>query len=410
MSSERRSYRARWIVSVSSEPIADGTIEIENGIITALHDRHDPRATDLGNVAILPGLINAHTHLEFSDVTAPIEPAQPFSGWIRNVVANRRSRIGTDSRACVERGRDESLAAGVTALGEIATDDASLHILADGPRAIVFRELRGLQAAKFDEQYAVAVQHLDAAGSANVTHGLSPHAPYSVHPRLYHALVDLAKQRRAPLAVHLAETAAELELLRDGTGDLRGLLDEFGVWEPGALERGSRPLDYLRPLDGLDHALVIHGNYLDTEEQQFIAARENLTVVYCPRTHAYFGHALHPWKSLRQAGARVVIGTDSRASNPDLSVWNELLFLHEAAPEIAPLSLLRMATCDAADALGFGNATGRLEPGLSADVCLIALAGDRSEIAAYLLESQNQPAGCMLRGEWVRPPVSFNRG
>lgn len=135
-------------------------------------------------------------------------------------------------------------------------------------------------------------------------------------------------------------------------------------------------MDYLREFAGLTRGLVVHGNFLDAEEQKYLAEHENLSVVYCPRTHAYFGHAEHPWRSLLERGVRVAVGTDSRASNPDLSVWEELQFLRRKFPDVAGETLLRMGTKFGADALGLGDDCGTLEPGKRADFTFVKLAAE----------------------------------
>jgi len=377
----RQSFRARWVFPVDSPPIANGTVEIEAGRITAVHDRDDPRAQDLGDVALLPGLVNAHTHLEFSDLEVPVGPAQPFTAWIRSLVTARRERAA-DPVASIRQGLEEVRAAGTSLVGEIATSPALFSAVDPTagrlPRIIAFRELIGLPHSRKEAQLAIAREHLsgsapDAANTTNIVRGLSPHAPYSVHPDLYRALVDLAREHRAPLAIHLAETRAELELLAHGTGEFVTMLDAFGAWEPTAIPPGSRPFDYLRPLADLETALVIHGNYLAGDELDFLEQHANISVVYCPRTHAYFGHSPHPWKEMLQRGISLAVGTDSRGSNPDLCVWRELCFLRAEHPEVDPAVLLRLGTLDGARALGQSHETGSLTPGKRADIAVVRL-------------------------------------
>ena len=203
--------------------------------------------------------------------------------------------------------------------------------------------------------------------------GLSPHAPYSVHPRLLEQLVALAARRKAPVTTHLAETEQELQLLREGRGELVDFLTDLGAWRQGVIARSTRPLDYLRALSSLERVLVAHGNYLDDEELDFLAAHPHMALVYCPRTHAYFGHADHPWQKLSSRGGLVAIGTDGRGSNPDLSVWNELCFLHTKFPACDPALLLRMGTLNGARALGWEARFGTLEPGKAATLAVIRL-------------------------------------
>lgn len=399
-------YRAAWVVPLDGDPIPDGTVEIDaTGRIAAVHGKVDPRATDLGQVAILPGLVNAHTHLEFSDIESPLEPREPFTDWIRAVVKNRRGRT-TDGDDVVRGGLAESARAGTTLLGEIATNDRSAELCrTTGPLVVAFRELIGLRPDQVEEQIAIARRHLQQpseADSGRIIPAISPHAPYSVHPELFVRLVELATQQRCPLAIHLAETRAELELLKQATGPFVDLLREFGVWRDGILPTGSRPLWYLQQMANLKRGLVIHGNYLSDEEVEFLAAHENLTVVYCPRTHAYFRHDAHPWLELLECGARLAVGTDSRASNPDLSVWRELCFLYKRHAEIDPRLLLELGTLCGARALGLDEQTGSLTVGKRADLCVVRLpAACEMNPYSQLMQIDNEIAGTMCGGRWT---------
>lgn len=403
MPADRQCFKARWVVPVDAEPIEHGTVEVEAGRIVAVHGSHEPRARDLGNVAIVPGLVNAHTHLEFSRLKEPLRPPDPFTTWIQRVVAYRRD-AATDLDDSILEGYEQSRHSGVTTLGEIAaTDWPETQLPQGGPQAIVFRELRGLLPEKKEDQLAIARRYLQTAGATErIIHGISPHAPYSVHPDLFGELVDLAEQFSAPLAVHLAETRAELELLSDHRGEFVPTLENFGVWTKEAIPKGSRPLHYLRRLATLPHALVAHGNYLSPDEIDFVARHPNVAVVYCPRTHAFFGHAQHPWQQLLKQGATVAVGTDSRASNPDLSVWQELCFLHQRNPKCDPRLLLQMGTILGARALGVGHDTGSVTPGKAANLAVVSLAAANTT-SAYraLFHRRSRITAALCAEEWV---------
>jgi cytosine/adenosine deaminase-related metal-dependent hydrolase len=316
------------------------------------------------------------------------------------VVASRRGRAAPVEKA-VLAGLEESQKAGVTTLAEIATDDSVAGILesADAPHVTVFRELLALLPEQVEPQLAIARAHLEGGGRR----GLSPHAPYSVHPGLFDRLIDLASERHAPVAMHLAETPAELELLRDGTGEFVEMLRAFGVWREGLIPRGSRPIVYLRRLADVDRALVVHGNYLDQSELAFVARNPQLTVVYCPRTHSYFGHTPHPWRQLIERGASVAMGTDSRASNPDLSVWSELLFLRHRFPEVPPRLLLELGTVRGAKALGLETETGTIAPGKRADLAVVTLPSRSSDPWTSLFAPENRIETTAIPGSPVNP-------
>jgi cytosine/adenosine deaminase-related metal-dependent hydrolase len=212
---------------------------------------------------------------------------------------------------------------------------------------------------------------------ARMQDGISPHAPYTVSPILLRQLVTLARTRNMPLAMHLAESREELAFLKTGTGPFQELLDERSMWDAEAVPRGSRPLDYLRLLADAPRALVIHGNYLNDEEMAFLAGkRERMSLVYCPRTHAFFQHEPYPLTAAIAAGVRVALGTDSRASNPDLDLLAEMRFVARAYPTIDPHDVLRMGTLLGAEALGREDEVGSLTPGKLANVVAVPLPED----------------------------------
>ena len=207
--------------------------------------------------------------------------------------------------------------------------------------------------------------------------GLSPHAPYTVHPELLARAVDLSVEHEIPLAMHLAESREEIDFLRDGRGPFRELLESRGAWDPTARPRGARPLDELRVLARAHRALVVHGNYLDDEEIDFLGRqRRQMAVVYCPRTHAWFAHARYPLEKLLAAGAIVALGTDSRASSPDLSLLAEMRHVAREFPAMSRATILELGTLGGARALGLDSQIGTLEPGKWANLAAIALPED----------------------------------
>ena len=191
--------------------------------------------------------------------------------------------------------------------------------------------------------------------------------------------------------------AEELELLRDGTGPLRVCLEELGAWDATAIRPGTRPLDYLRLLATAHRALVIHGNYLDDEEIR-LARRptpQRMTVVYCPRTHDWFGHGAYPLEKMLAAGVAVALGTDGRGSSPDLSLLAEMRFAAQQHPAVGRERILQMGTILGARALGREREIGSLEPGKQADLAVVALPDrDAADPHELLFDSQEPVVGC----------------
>lgn len=385
--SHRRSLRARYVFPVAGEPIPDGVLTIGGERIVAVGSpagarpfggtlgmSHRWEVEDLGNVAVLPGLVNAHSHLEFSDLSAPLgEPGMGFVDWVRHVMEFRLSRPG--GRA-VAQGLRESTRLGTTTLGEIAQPDWPVRQVEDARLdATVFLELIAPTVERVASAAELAEQHIRAASLPAGWHpGLGPHAPYSVHPELLAAAVCLSAAEHVPLAFHLAESPEEMQLLREGRGPLRDRLVDLGAWDPRAVPPGTRPLDYLRTLAAAHRTLIIHGNYLDHEEIDFLAGRaERMSVVYCPRTHVYFAHAAYPLEQMLAAGVAVALGTDSRASSADLSLLAEMRLVARRYPAVPREVVLQLGTISGARALGRDHEVGSLEPGKYANLAVVAL-------------------------------------
>jgi len=279
-------------------------------------------------------------------------------------------------------GLAESAAAGVTTIGDIATVLPELFFERPPGTAHVttFAEFIGIGAVRSEGQAARLPDLVARREGPDVARGLSPHAPYTVRPELFDAVVRAAGDQGLPVAFHLAESREELQLLAGGDGPLADLMRGMGVWDEGAIPRGTRPLDYLRPLARLRRALVVHGNYLDDEEIEFLARNaERLTTVYCPRTHAYFGHERHPLPRLLAAGARVALGTDGRCTNPDLDLWSEMREVARAFPELSAERIVRLGTVDGAAALGVSERCGSPAPEKRADFVAMSVPSSKDD-------------------------------
>ncbi len=404
-------YRARWILPVDARPVEHAFLTVAAGRIVSLTSQCSGPYTDLGEVALIPGLVNCHTHLEFSALPAPLQPFLPFTEWIRSVMAYRREQPHSTGDA-IQRGLAESVAGGATLLGDIATAgwtwrDYTLQsaTASQRPDLVVFQELLGLTPERCLDQRELAASHMvETSLPPACSVGLSPHAPYSTHPELFASALELTEAAAAPVAVHLAETTSELELLREGTGEFHDLLDSLGLPQEGLFgERTCR--EWLDRLVDQPRGLVIHGNYLDAHDLAVLARAPHCTLVYCPRTHAGFGHPPHPWLDLLNMGGSVGLGTDSRASNPDLSMWSELQYLSDRFPNVSPLTILQLGTLAGARALGRGRQAGSLTPGKRANLAVIGL-DDPGYRDPYndLFAPGNRVGGTMIGGEWALSP------
>lgn len=397
------SLTARWIFPIDGPVLERGIVTVQGERIVAV-EPHRTRSADLvlGNVAILPGFVNAHTHLDLTGLRGRVPPSTDFTRWLRSVVQHRRSLSAEQVREDTLAGVRESIAAGVTLVGDISGGGLNWNVLADAPlRAVVFHELLGLPQPRAEAAYAAFLDWLNEHPATSTCRpGVSPHAPYSVRRTLFHESAHIAASHRLPLATHLAETTAELELLCHHRGEFVRFLESLGVWDPEGLVSG--PEEVLQLNADVPHALFAHGNFLDP------ALPMVGTVVFCPRTHAAFQHPPHPFRELLRRGVRVALGTDSLASNPDLSVLEEARFLHRLYPDMSGEVLLRLATLSGAEALGWAEETGSLAPGKSADLVVLPLPNrEESDPARLVLASELAVAAVMFRGNWIHGDPTF---
>ena len=394
-----RILRVRWLLNPDQPPLENVEIVEQRGQIAELRPL-SPDARNVLPVILIPTLVNSHTHLEFSTLSEPIHPALPFQDWITAVIHWRRG-VDTIGGTAVQRGLAESLQNGVTAVGEITTTQPVCPgDLAEGCRIVSFLEVIGLQPERIPELRQQAAAHFsrhgDSRGNESIVGGISPHAPYTVHPELFSSLIELAVGRNTVVAMHLAETQDELELLHDGKGRFVDFLTGLHLWNPSTFPGGRSIRDFLEQLALAYRALAIHGNYLSPDDIRFMARHPNMATVYCPRTHAFFGHTPHPIRQLLSAGARVVLGTDSLASNPDLSLWKELQFVATHFPDISIPRVLTMGTTDAADSLGMSIERHEIRKGAALQCVMLNADFDTSNLRNLFCHPSTQPAAVLI--------------
>lgn len=345
-----RLLRVRWLLNPEEAALQNVCVREQGGTLLDIRPCSTSELTNVLPVVLIPPLVNAHTHLEFSALTEPLEPALPFQSWIQSLMKWRGSNGATQAES-IRNGFAESVDSGIGLIGEISTNDNVSMLSNQQTSCVAFRELIGLSTARVQQQLELAESFLTAVPVAGVHRALSPHAPYTVHPDLLEQTVALANKHQVPLAMHLAETTDELELLESGTGRFQTFLSSMGLFDPKLFPGGRCILDLLKALSSAPSVLAVHGNYFTDDDVSCLSRHRNITTVYCPRTHHFFGHTPHPFRKLLSAGCRVVLGTDSRASNPDLSIWRELQHVARLAPELSPGQLLAMITTHAAEAM-----------------------------------------------------------
>jgi 5-methylthioadenosine/S-adenosylhomocysteine deaminase len=364
---------ADWVVPVEGAPIRDGAVAIEEGRIAAIGP-----ASELGagerhrDSVIVPGFVNAHSHLEYAVYAGFGDGLAEFSEWITLHIERKARLAWNEFVGVARRGAADCLRSGITTVGDASYSGASAAACAElGLRAIVYLEVFGSDAAAALEHFAAARERVEPALSDRVRLGVSPHAPYSVSLDVYRACAELG----LPVATHLSESAREVEYLRTGGGEW----GSYGYLVPAPGTTGPRLL--------AEHGLLgpnlsaAHCVHVD-EEEIALLAEHRAGVVHCPRSNALLGCGIAPLAELLAAGVRVGLGTDSPASTPSFDMFEELraaVMLARARagrPDaISGKSALELATLRSARALGLDGEIGSLASGKRADLTVVSLEG-----------------------------------
>jgi cytosine/adenosine deaminase-related metal-dependent hydrolase len=401
-------YSARWILPVSASEIVDGAIAIDGQKITAVGDRSAltkqfPEATirDYGHSAIIPGLVNAHSHLELTAMRGFLENEETdFFGWLKKLTRARLEKMTADDlNVSAAWGATEALRAGVTCVAD-ASDAAlqSMNALREvGLRGIVFQESFGPDPRLTDENFGklkTKIIALRERETALVKCGVSPHAPYTVCGPQLEMISRFAIAEKLPLMMHAAETEMEVALLRHGRGSFAEGLNTRGIeWRAP----GVSPIQYLRERGVLEtRPLLAHCIHVNEEDLETIR-KTDTRVAHCPKSNAKLGHGRAPFSKMLAKGIAVGLGSDSVASNNTCDLLEEARFAlllarsekieteNETANEgqdnpwqddgrrLTPAKGLEAATLGGARALGLAGQIGELREGLQADFAVVSL-------------------------------------
>lgn len=393
-------YRAPFVVTGLGPVIEDGGVLTEDGLVTAvgrymnLKDA-DAQLEEYDGHAITPCLINSHAHLElsvFAGLSCQPAPEGGITGWIRALLALRAENPGEDlvhDAAIMALAR--LYAGGCRTVIDIGNHMESREIGASFKTDVsFFLELLGLCGAS--EQTALA-RLADLPAELACT----PHAPYSTGPELLRAIKTRATTQNRLLPIHVAESSDEVEFLRTGNGPFRDFLLERGVPLDGFKAPGTGPVDYLDALGILDHrALCVHGVWVTDQEIALLRERQ-ATVCLCPGSNRHLQVGVAPATRYQAAGVPLVLGTDSLASNPTLSLWREMAFLRQDHPALDPEAVFAMATTTPARLLGVENRIGVIAPGVASSLLAVKCEATSPAAALDYLTS----AGSDIRLEWI---------
>jgi cytosine/adenosine deaminase-related metal-dependent hydrolase len=382
-----KALRARWVMPSAGTHLANGWITALDGRVEATGVGAPPvKARDLGDVVVLPGLVNAHTHLELSWLDGRVPPQDSMDEWISTMMRTRRTGPAGGDAEMTSAIRDAITtirATGTVLVGDISNTLASVPLLDHANLAgVVFHEILGFRpvdpAGMVREAHA-RLKTTSEVGSDGSTRNrplrsfsVVAHAPYSTSPALFREIAT-RHEGPAPLSVHLAESNEEMEFLQTGRGPLRDLLERLEVWDDAWTPPGAHPVRFMRDVGYLPPGtLLVHGVHLSPTDLD--EARDAKAVlVTCPRSNVWVGGGVPPVARFYASGVNVAIGTDSLASVDSLSLFDELAALRRLAPEVEAARFLDSATRVGAEALGYGSDYGSITRGKRAAFVAVQL-------------------------------------
>jgi 5-methylthioadenosine/S-adenosylhomocysteine deaminase len=380
---------APWVVPVVDPPISYGAVLIgEDGRILAVGpDAEVPSPPGVpeerySRSVLIPGLVNAHTHLELTGMAGQA-PVDDFPAFVRTIRRLKRERTEAESRDAARQGVRNLWAGGVTTVADTGDSGAVIEALAElGGSGIVYHEVFGPHPDQLEESMTglrLRLMELQLLVGPRVRLGVSPHAPYSVSGPLYRAVAELADEQDLVIAVHLAESRAEQQLIESGAGPFAEAWQARGIPLPDSVEQLADPLPVRTPTRWLEanrvlrpDTLAIHAVRVDPEDISLLA-RNDVAVAHCPLSNALHRHGEAPLRALLDAGLRVGVGTDSEASVGTLDLLAEAREARKIG-RLSAVEALRLATLDAALAIGMPD-VGGLSDGYWGDVAVVDFSG-----------------------------------
>jgi cytosine/adenosine deaminase-related metal-dependent hydrolase len=410
--------RARTILPVSRPPIENGAIVISENRIRAvgswpeLQPRADGEILDLGEVILLPGLVNAHCHLDYTDMAGQLPPPQTFTDWIPLITAAKAAWDFSEYARSWLNGAQMLLRTGTTTVGDIeAMPDLLPEVWDATPlRVFSFLEMTGIRARRNPKEILrEAVEKADSLSHPRSSASLSPHAPYSTLPELLRLSAEIAREKKLRITTHVAESEQEFEMFMHARGKMFDWLrrnernnSDCGLGSPVAHLARNNMLG--------ENLLAVHVNLLAPGDAGLLA-EHRVHVVHCPRSHDYFSHPPFPRRRLDDAGINLCLGTDSLSTvrktgkeKLELNLFEEMRQFAAADKTVSPVEILRMTTVNGAKALGMAGQIGELSENTLADLIAIPFAGKKTDIYDAVLHHAGHVSASMIGGQWAIAP------
>jgi aminodeoxyfutalosine deaminase len=410
--------RARTLLPVSGPPVQNGAVLVSGNRIRAvgpwpaLRSQARGKILDLGEVILLPGLVNAHCHLDYTGMAGMLPPPKTFTDWIPLIMAARAGWGRDDYQRSWLNGARMLVCSGTTTVADIETvpDLLPAGWNATPLRVFSFLEMTGIRARSRPGQILrEAVEKIHSLSHPRCAAGLSPHAPYSTVPELLRRSAAIARKRGWRLCIHVAESKSELAMFQHARGDMFRWMQR-NARDLSDCGLGS-PVRHLARNGVLgENLLAIHANLLARGDAALLG-NHRVHVVHCPRSHDYFRHPPFLRRRLARAGVNLCLGTDSlatvrktRKQNPELDMFEEMRELAANDPGLSPAEILRMATINGARALGRAGQIGELSGNALADLIAVKARTGAREAHAAVLAHAGPVHASMIDGQWVVPP------
>jgi aminodeoxyfutalosine deaminase len=415
--------RARVVLPVARPPLDNGAVLISGRRIEAVGPWSDLRrepslpVVDLGACALLPGLINAHCHLDYTDMAGMVPASRWFTDWIKSITALKAEWSFTEYAQSWLNGARMLLRHGVTTVADIeAVPELLPEVWQSTPlRVFSFLEMTGVKSRRAPRSILKdALETIRSLPTARGGAGLSPHALYSTPPELQRLSFDTCRKRGWRMTTHIAESTEEFDMFTRATGPMHDWLarNQRDMSDCG---RGT-PVQQLYRLGALGpHTLAVHANCLGPGDAALFADAQS-SVAHCPRSHRFFGHPGFPFADLQAAGVNVCLGTDSLASvarrsgyAPQLDMFAEMQSFASTHPQVSPESILALATVNGAHALGLAGQLGEITPGALADLIAVPFEGATDQACEAVLHHAGSVSASLIDGEWAIPPQGFGQ-